>query len=147
VSKLRGEGKRIGKRPFSGELFVSEEGGKLQKNERNSACCYDELVSHLGSECLAESLLEEAASCLVVQGAEVEVVQPGTVKEAELPLAGSEEHCDALRLEPPGGEDERVGRRLIEPVGVVHQAENGTLLRKLGEHAENRDRDEEAIRP
>jgi hypothetical protein len=67
------------------------------------------------------------------------------VEAASLSLAGCEQHDDPLRLQAPGGEHERVGRGVIEPVRVVDEAEKRAALGRLGEKAQDGDRDEEAV--
>lgn len=80
-----------------------------------------------------------------VEAAQAKLREPARLKPAALPFAGGEEHHDALGLEPPGDEDECGCGGVVEPVRVVHDAEQRLLLRCLGEQAQRRKRDEEAV--
>jgi hypothetical protein len=54
-------------------------------------------------------------------------------------LAGrtrGEDQGDRLRQQPPRDERERLCRRPIEPLRIVHQADQWSLLRHLGQQAE-----------
>jgi hypothetical protein len=65
---------------------------------------------------------------------------------APFALADGEDDRHRLGPEPPGGKDERVGRRRVEPVCVLHQTQHRTLLGRLCEQAEHCCRGEEALR-
>ena len=60
-------------------------------------------------------------------------------------LAGGEQHRDPLRVEPPGYEQKRLGGGGVEPVGVIDQRQDGSLLRQFGEQREARGVDQEAL--
>jgi hypothetical protein len=61
-------------------------------------------------------------------------------------LADGEHKRDRLRQEPSSDELERLGRRVVRPLQIVHQAQERLVLRRGRQHAECGERDEEAIR-
>ena len=63
----------------------------------------------------------------------------------EVVVAGGDQQDDPLGLEPPGREGEGVGRRLVQPLGVVDQADQRPLLGHLGEQAQRAHTDQEAV--
>jgi hypothetical protein len=63
----------------------------------------------------------------------------------EVVVAGGDQQHDPLGLQPPGGEGERIGRRLVEPLRVVHQADQRPLLGHLREQAQRAHTDQEAV--
>jgi hypothetical protein len=71
--------------------------------------------------------------------------QPVALEPALLPQPHGEQHHDALGLQAPRDEEQRLERRLIEPMRVVDDAQQAAFLRRLGEQAEQRDRGEEAV--
>jgi hypothetical protein len=56
-----------------------------------------------------------------------------------------EQHDDAFGVEPPSDEEERVGGRRVQPLDVVHEAQDGLLLRQLGKQAETACGDQETL--
>ena len=66
----------------------------------------------------------------------------------ELPciaVARPDEHRDRIGLQPPRDEHERLGRRAVEPVRVVDDAQQRLRVRGRCEQAQDRHRDEEAV--
>ena len=61
-------------------------------------------------------------------------------------LTNREEHDDGLRLQPACGDGEHLGRRLVEPLGVLDDAQERLLLGGVGQEAEDGETDEKAIR-
>jgi hypothetical protein len=60
-------------------------------------------------------------------------------------LAGSERQEHALGLDPASGEGERLGRCLVQPLTVVHDADERLLPGRLRQQAQHGQADEEAI--
>ena len=67
------------------------------------------------------------------------------VELARVALARPDQHGDRIGLQAPRDEHERFGRRAVEPVRVVDDAQQRLRLGRRGEQAEHRHRDEEAI--
>ncbi len=60
-------------------------------------------------------------------------------------LTHDEHHADRFRQEATGREGEHLGRRPIEPLGVVDEADEGSIVRHLGQQPQEGQTDEEAI--
>jgi hypothetical protein len=73
-------------------------------------------------------------------------LQLGHVPKFLAQLAGSEHDPDRLRQEATGDERERQHRRLIQPLGVIDDAQERSLLGHHREQAQHRQPDEEPIR-
>ena len=56
-----------------------------------------------------------------------------------------EDERDRIRQEPPRGEQQRLRARAIEPVRVVHEQRERTILRACGQQAERRGPDRKAV--
>ena len=67
------------------------------------------------------------------------------VELARVVVARPDEHGDRVGLQPPRHEHERLGRRAVEPVGVVDDAQQRPLVGGGGEQAQHGDRDQEAV--
>jgi hypothetical protein len=64
---------------------------------------------------------------------------------AHVVVAGRQQQDDAVVLEPPGHEHQRVRRRLVQPLRVADQAEHRPLAGQLGQQAERPKSDEELV--
>ena len=67
------------------------------------------------------------------------------LESADFAFACRKQHHDALGVKPPRDEQQRLGRDLVQPVCVVHEAENRAAVRHLREEREARGVDEEAL--
>ena len=88
---------------------------------------------------------EQGGRRRVVEAGERERRHAGGLERAQLALARAEQQRDALRVEPPGHELQRVRGPGVEPVGVVDDAQHRFALRELGEQREAGRVDEEAL--
>ena len=61
-------------------------------------------------------------------------------------LTQGEDQPDGLRAETARDEGQRLCGGLVEPMGVVHDADDRPLLRDVGEQTQDRQTDEEPIR-
>ena len=57
-----------------------------------------------------------------------------------------EDQADRLRFQAAGNEGEDIGRAPVEPLLVVHHAEERLLLRHIGKQGQHGETEEEAIR-
>jgi len=71
--------------------------------------------------------------------------EPGDSLEVLARLAGGERQQHALGLEPTSGEGERLRRGPVQPLAVVHHADERPLRRRLRQQAQDGQADEEAI--
>ena len=72
-------------------------------------------------------MLEQRGRLLTVQTLEDDLLS-GRFKPPIVPLPHGEQKEDAFGGEPPGSEHQRVGRRHVEPLRIVDQAHDGSLL-------------------
>ncbi len=92
-----------------------------------------------------EPFTEQLRGGLVVERAEDELVEAGRGEVGGVAVADGEQHRDRFGRQAPGDEQQDVGRVGVEPVGVVHDAQDRSHRRRLGEEAEHRDADGEAV--
>ena len=69
--------------------------------------------------------------------------QACTLEAPRLPLPCRDQHSDRFRQQTAGHEDKRVGRGPIQPLGVVDQAKDRAVARRLSKQAEERERAQE----
>ena len=82
---------------------------------------------------------------LAAEAADPERRQIGAVEQRRLALANRDQDRDRVGDQPPDGEQQRLGARAVEPVGVVDQHRDRPLLGVGGEQAERRRADREAL--
>ena len=80
-----------------------------------------------------------------IQTPQRQLRQPGSRKGPRLPVADREHHRHPLGSEPPGDEHQRDGRCVVEPVRVIHQTQQRSLLRHLRHQRQHRERDQEPV--
>jgi len=81
---------------------------------------------------------------VVVEPAEEQVGEP--VEPApSAPVADRDHDRDRVGQQPPCDEPEQLVRRLVEPLGVVDDAEQRALLGDAAQEAEHRQSDEESV--
>jgi hypothetical protein len=100
---------------------------------------------HVGRHRTLQARAEQRLGLSLVEGADLELGEPGRVEPAHVAAARGHQQRDRLGLEAPRGEDERLGRRRVEPLGVVDAAQHRAALARLGEEAEQAGRDQEAV--
>ena len=118
------------------KLRLAQGRGELEQRERVAARLRDEPVANVCRECDARVAIDQRGGRRRVEPAQVELREPGRLEAANLALAGGEKHGDALCLEPPGDEDERVRGCVVEPLRIVDEAEERLALGGLGEQAQ-----------
>ena len=134
---LLADRERVGQRLAARELLGGQDARQLEERERVAAGRRHEPVADRGRDRLAQEL----GGGTGVEAAHEELRQP----TRHHPLARREHERDAAGLQAPPGEDDRVGRRAIEPLGVVDDAEHAAVLRREAEQPVGRERDQEAI--
>ena len=107
----------------------------------------------LGHDAIADALVERTRHHRLEQHARILVLQPAEDElrqTVEGPLAGGLAHGQdqphRLRTEPPRHERERLRRGGVEPLRVIHDADQRPLLRHVGQQAQDRQADQEALR-
>jgi hypothetical protein len=107
----------------------------------------DELVAHARRDLDGPVPCEQRLGRAGVEAAELEHGQLGRGEAMRAVVPSRQQHCDPLGIETARDEEQRVGRRRIEPVRIVDEDENGPSLRELRDQLQDGDRDEEAIVP
>ena len=128
-------------RRAAGALVVAERARQLEQRERVAAGDVDQLVAHDRGQ----GAVEQGPRLGVAQPGEPQLGQPVRLERARVALARSDQHGDRVGLQPPGDEHERLGRRAVEPVGVVDHAQQRLVVGHGREQAQHGDRDEEAV--
>ncbi len=72
-------------------------------------------------------------------------LEPERPRVDPLAVAQPEQQHDALGVEPPRGEQQRLARRVVEPLEVVGEREHRLALGGRGEQAEHAGGDGEAV--
>ena len=136
---------RVGKRSPPGELVGVQRRRQLEQGQRVALGDLDQARTNIRRESDWELLGEQCAGSVGVQPVEAKLVEPGRREHMEVVVAGGHQQHDPLGLETPGREGERIGRRLVQPLRVVHQADQRPLLGHLREQAQRRHADQEAV--
>ncbi len=119
--------------------------GQLGEGQGIAARSRDERVAHAAGHVDAGPVGEKAAGRLRVDAADDEIRQVAALESPDVAVPGPEQQRDALVLDPPGHEEERRGRGVVEPVRVVDDREDRLLLGGLGQHAEGGEEDQEPV--
>ena len=118
---------------------------QLQQRQRVAARLGHDPIAHPLVERTRHHGLQQRLRITVVQPADDELRQP-----LEMPLAGrlahGEDQPDRLGPQTARHERQRLRRRAVEPLRIVHDADQRPLLRHVGQQAQDRQADEEAIR-
>jgi hypothetical protein len=94
---------------------------------------------------IGETGAREELECLLLgESREQQLGQVATLDRTRLVLPGCEEHRDRIRFEAARCEAQRIGRRGVDPVRVVHEAQNGPVVRRDREQAQRPGADQEA---
>ena len=127
-------GQGIRERGLASRLTVVEELGKLYERERIPIRRLYETGGH-GLGDLRADPTKKVESLLLVKAFDDEFVQSGG-REFGLVASDREEEGDCVAGQPPGGEQDRVGRGGIDPLEVVHHDEQRLRLRRRCEKAQ-----------
>jgi hypothetical protein len=139
-----GERQHVLQRGPPGEPAGLQRPGQLQQGQRVAAGPLDQPVDHLGGQVEA-GRGEQGGRRLRVEPLEAQLGQAGGGEAAGVAVAGGEQADHALGLQAAGGEGQRLGRGPVEPLGLVDQAQHRPVLGRLGEQAQHRHRDQEAV--
>ena len=100
---------------------------------------------HLGRHRRRHVLGEQRPGRVGAETGEAQLRHPRRLEAPQLTVARREEQHDALRLKPPRRERQRIGRRPVQPLGIVDHAHQRDVLRSFREQAEHSDPDQEAV--
>jgi hypothetical protein len=120
-----------------------DQAGQFKQRQRVAARLGDDLLTHLPFDRpRPDRPVEQRPRVTAGQAADNEFGQAGKTVVACL---GGEHHRHRIRLEAAGGERECLGRRVVKPLGVVHDAQQGLPLAGCGQQAEHGQSDEKPV--
>jgi hypothetical protein len=138
-----GEGQCGGQTEPTRQLRGRQPARQLQQGERIPACLGDDALAHALVEPIRQDRVQQRPRIAIPQALDRELRES---RWRVARLAHREHDRDPLRQQPARHERERARRRTIEPLRVVDDAQEGLLLGSFGQHAEDGQSDEEAIR-
>ena len=118
---------------------------QLDQRQRVAERRLEQAIRGAGRQRAAGVLLEHRRGRLAVQPLELERGQERVRRRGRLAGAHREQRRDRVGEQPPGGEQDRGERRLVDPVGVVDRDQQRLLLGVGGEQAQRRRADQEAV--
>ena len=119
--------------------------GKLQQCERIPERALDQRFHLRVCDTLALAQPHELPRISIRDSVQPQLGQACSLEAPLLPLPCRDQHSDRFRQQTAGHEDKRVGRGPIQPLGVVDQAKDRAVTRRLSEQAEERERAQETI--
>ena len=127
----------------TGQLRHGQPPRKLEERQRVAPCLREDPVAHLPVHGEPHRCAQQCASVTVDQPAHLELRQVPKLLTG-LPCGEHEPH--GLGQEPASDERECRRRGPIQPLRVVHDAQQGTFLGRFGQQAEYGEADQEPIR-
>jgi hypothetical protein len=140
-----GERQLLRQRGPAGQLVSGQHPGQLAERQRIAAGGGDELIPHRGVHVPWRVGAEQLTGRLAAQPAKSEARQLAGVEGGRDAVARGEQQRDPFRLQPAGDEQQRGGRGLVEPLGVVGDHEDRALLGGVVEQAEGSEEGEEPV--
>jgi hypothetical protein len=140
-----GERQLLRQRRPAGQLVTGQHLGQLAERQRIAPGGGDELIPHRGIHVPRPVAAEQLTSRLAAQPAQSEAWQLADIETGRAAVARGEQQRDPFGLQSAGNEQQRVGRGLIEPVGIVGDHEDRTPLGGVGEQAEGPEEGEKPV--
>jgi hypothetical protein len=126
----------------AGELGGREPPRQLQKRERVAARLGDDSIAHPFVQRAGDDGAEQPSRVAVTEPFDRELRQ---ARELVLRFARGEDQGDGLREQTARDEGERLQRGAVEPLRVVDDTHERAVTRDIGQQAQHRQADEEAI--
>jgi hypothetical protein len=108
---------------------------QLHQYERIATGGSDQLLRNNGRQSEAATL-EKRMCRIILQTLELEICNARCLEAFPLMLARGDEHQDALAMQTSADMKDGIGRRIVEPVGIIDQAEERTRSGGLYERCE-----------
>ena len=143
--KACGQRDRVRQPRVTGQLLVGEPRRELEQGQRVPGRLAEQSLAHRRGDLTAD-VLEQRNRLLAIQRIEDDLL-PGRFETSTVVISHGEQEDDAFGGEPPRGEHQRVRRWHVEPLGIVDQAHDGSLLGRRRQQREHARRDEKALRP
>ena len=140
-----GERQLLRQRGPAGQLVGGQRLGQLAERQRIAPGGGDEPIAHRRVNVLRRVPAEQLTGRLAAQPAKGQARQLAGVEAGRDAVARGEQQRDPFGSQPAGDEQQRGGRGLVEPVGIVGDHENRVLLGGVGEQAEGSEEGEEAV--
>ena len=134
---------RTGSGP-EGQLGRCQRSRQLQEGERVALGLGQDAVTDPGIEGAGHRRLQQRGRIVDSQPAHPELGEPGQLGLL-VGLADREDQAHRFGGEPAGHELQRLGRGLVQPLRVVHDADQGLLLGHLGQEGQHRQAQQEAV--
>ena len=125
------------------QLRRRESTRQLQQRQRVAARLADDLVADLRVHGPGEHGVQQRVRIVLRQTLHVQLGQP---RQLVARRTRREDQADRFRLQAARDEREDLCRGAIEPLCVVHHADQRLLLGRVGQQAQDRESDEEAVR-
>ena len=142
--ELLGHRQRLGQRLLAGQLRLRQHRRQLDQSQRVATCSSHEAFAHREAD-PDGSTGEQDAGRVRVKPRQRQRRNVGGLERAHVSFTGGEDERDALGVQAPRDEPQRIRRRCVQPMRVIDEAQHGPPLRQLGEERETSREDEEAL--
>ena len=142
--ELLGHRQRLGQRLLACQLRLRQHGRQLDQSQCVATCSSHEAFAYRSADPDCSSG-EQGAGRVRVEPRQRQRRNVGGLERAHVSLTGSEDQRDALGVQAPRNEPQRIRGRCVQPVRVIDETQHGSLLRQLGEERETSREDEEAL--
>src|SRR5581483_8447025 len=142
---LSGDRLTLGEAEPAGEARRVPRARKLQERERIAVALDEQLLEDGGVERTVDAVEEKRPRLGVRQAVEAQLRKPRKNLVADSGARGEDER-DPLGVQTPCDETEDLLRGSVQPLRVVHDADERLMLRDLGEERQDGEPDEESIR-
>lgn len=127
----------------TGPLFQGERRGQLDERQRVTLALGQDAVPDVRRQ-RATGIVQQGRRGLRGEAAEPDLGKTGRPEPvAAVPYRQDQRH--PLRLQAPRGEQQGVGRGAVQPLGVVDQAQQGSVAGELGQQGQGAETDQEAV--
>jgi hypothetical protein len=140
-----GDGRHVRQAKSGGQLRRLQAPGQLEQGERVSVGLGDDPVAHPSVEPARDDRGEQLAGVPGGQALDAELGEALELRR-RAGLTDRDENGDGLRVQPARSDCQHLGRRLVEPLGVLDDAQERLLFGDVGQEAENGEAHEKAIR-
>ena len=140
------ERKRVRKPRLAGQLVDRQHSGQFDQRQRAAARLRHQRSTDLSAHRLACPLGEQSTRGRRIEAAQDQLGKPIAVKCAYVTLAGTEDERHPVGQQPSGDEQQRLSRRRVQPLSVIHDGDDRAFLRGLAQQAQRRDEDDKPVR-
>jgi hypothetical protein len=123
---------------------VAGGGDQLQQGQRIAPGLGEHVRPQVGRY-RVRSLGQQPVRGVIVQAGEAQFRQAGGEELGRVLVPRGEDHGDRLRVQPTGGEQQRMRRTVVQPVRVVDQAQQRPVLGQLRQQGQHRQSDQEPV--